>query len=259
MELLQRLSCIGRSLERSKGALALLGLGSVGRESERLDEYSDLDFFVVVESGLKAHFLNNLEWMEACGSSSFHFRNTKDGYKYFYDDGVLCEFAVFESRELSHIPYQEGRLIWHVPNFDVGLARPQCAKGHYRRSEDLEWLLGEALTNLYVGMCRFRRGEKLSGMRLIQIHAVDRIMDLLHRGAKPNSCAGDPFAPDRRVEFRYPEAERMMVSMCQGYERVPESAMAQLDWLETHFEINEVIASEIRRLGARGDEASCRS
>jgi lincosamide nucleotidyltransferase B/F len=41
--LLQRLDEIGSSLERSKHALALIGLGSVGLECDRLDSYSDLD------------------------------------------------------------------------------------------------------------------------------------------------------------------------------------------------------------------------
>ena len=37
--LLQRLDAIGASLRRSSTALALLALGSVGVETERLDEY----------------------------------------------------------------------------------------------------------------------------------------------------------------------------------------------------------------------------
>ena len=38
--------------------------------------------------------------------------------------------------------------------------------------------LGEALTNLYVGMAREKRGEKLSAMRFIQGYAVDRLLEL---------------------------------------------------------------------------------
>ncbi len=46
--LLKRLDDIGRSLAGRPDALALIGLGSVGRELERLDDYSDLDVFVIV-------------------------------------------------------------------------------------------------------------------------------------------------------------------------------------------------------------------
>lgn len=47
--LLARLDEIGAALARSNRALALLGLGSVGLELERLDRYSDLDFFAIVD------------------------------------------------------------------------------------------------------------------------------------------------------------------------------------------------------------------
>lgn len=47
--LLNRLDAIGHSLEKSGHALALIGLGSAGVETERLDSYSDLDFFAIVE------------------------------------------------------------------------------------------------------------------------------------------------------------------------------------------------------------------
>ena len=50
-KLLQRLDAIGHALEQSGHALALIGLGSAGRETHRIDAYSDLDFFVVVEDG----------------------------------------------------------------------------------------------------------------------------------------------------------------------------------------------------------------
>ena len=50
-----------------------------------------------------------------------------------------------------------------------------------------EWSLGEALTNLYVGLSRLRRGEKLSAMRLIQYHAVDRILELSEK-IEPAAC-----------------------------------------------------------------------
>jgi len=51
--LLARLDAIGRALDASGHGMALLGLGSVGLELERLDAYSDLDFFAIVEAGHK--------------------------------------------------------------------------------------------------------------------------------------------------------------------------------------------------------------
>ena len=52
--LISRLNEIGSSLARSEKVIALIGLGSVGLEVDRLDDYSDLDFFAVVEAGFAA-------------------------------------------------------------------------------------------------------------------------------------------------------------------------------------------------------------
>src|SRR5688500_13710352 len=49
--LLERLNQIARSLAASGSGLALIGLGSVGEERERLDAWSDLDFFAIVGAG----------------------------------------------------------------------------------------------------------------------------------------------------------------------------------------------------------------
>src|SRR5436190_636792 len=94
--LIARLNAIGASLAQSRGALALIGLGSVGTELERLDDYSDLDFFVIVEPGRKPDFIQNLDWLSRPGPIAYAFRNTAEGYKVLFEDGVFCEFAVFE-------------------------------------------------------------------------------------------------------------------------------------------------------------------
>ena len=61
--LLKRLDDIGVSLAQTGQALALIGLGSVGTELDRLDDYSDLDFFAIVKAGHKTQFINNLDWL----------------------------------------------------------------------------------------------------------------------------------------------------------------------------------------------------
>jgi len=47
--LLQRLKAIGQSLRESSNALALIGLSSAGTGLERLDDFSDLDFFIIAK------------------------------------------------------------------------------------------------------------------------------------------------------------------------------------------------------------------
>ena len=79
--LLSRLGDIGASLARSKKGVALIGLGSVGIELNRLDEFSDLDFFAIVEPGYKAEFIERLDWLGSICPIAYSFRNTPDGHK----------------------------------------------------------------------------------------------------------------------------------------------------------------------------------
>jgi hypothetical protein len=79
--LLTRLAQIGSSLEQTDHALALIALGSVGEDLYRLDEYSDLDFFVIVQPGAKPEFLTQLPWLWSIRPIVYQFRNTADGYK----------------------------------------------------------------------------------------------------------------------------------------------------------------------------------
>src|SRR5687767_10210768 len=102
--LLKRLAEIGDSLSKNENALALLGLGSVGIELERLDEYSDLDFFVIVRPGYKQQFIDDLSWLSAVCPIAYCFKNTIDGYKLMFSDGIFCEMALFEEAELAKIP-----------------------------------------------------------------------------------------------------------------------------------------------------------
>ncbi|MCB0133961.1 MAG: hypothetical protein KDD75_02480 [Caldilineaceae bacterium] len=244
--LLARLDAIGRALEASGHGMALLGLGSVGLELERLDAYSDLDFFAIVEAGHKGRYIDNLDWLTAA-PIAYAFRNTADGYKLLYEDGIFCEFAVFEPHELAQIPFAAGRIVWQRPGFDERLAVPARTAPEPGSSSD-EWLVGEAVTNLYVGLCRYRRGEKLSAARFIQQYAVDRVLDLAPRMEPAQPGYVDGFTPERRFEQRFPLTAAALPSMVQGYERSPQSALAILAFLETHFPVNAAMAARVREL-----------
>src|SRR5262245_58731258 len=122
--LVARLNQIGASLEQTNKAVALIGLGSVGMEVDRLDEYSDLDFFVVVEAGFKGEFLGDLGWLGSICPIAYCFRNTPDGYKLLFEDGIFCELAVFEEAELVHVPFAPGRIIWKKSGASGALAWP---------------------------------------------------------------------------------------------------------------------------------------
>lgn len=245
--LLKRLDEIGQSLAASGDGLALIGLGSVGVELERLDEHSDLDFFAVVRPGCKARYLDDLGWLSRVCPIDYAFRNTPDGYKLIYQDGILCEMAVFEPAELSGVPFAEGRLVWKAEGVDDSIRMPARVK-ETRDPQPEEWMLGEALTCLLVGLKRYQRGEKLSAQRFIQHFAVDRVVELIEREEPGEEKGRDPFALERRFEQRHPQAAGRLADFIQGYQRSRESARAILDYLEAHYEVNPAVAKRIREL-----------
>ncbi|MFC4455432.1 hypothetical protein [Deinococcus sonorensis] len=246
--LLERLSAIAASLARTGKAQALIGLGSVGLELERLDAHSDLDFFVIAEDGQKGALLADLSWMTEAASDAYFFQNTPDGYKWLFSDGVFCEFAVFEPPELAGIPFAPGRVVWKKPGVPETIALPLATSHHPETT--LEWVTGEALTNLLVGLQRYRRGERLSALRFVQGYALDRVLQLMARQEGGGAGQPDPFAPERRLEQRHPEAAALLMAFAPGYLGTPDAALAMLAWLEAHVTVNPAIAAAIRQVHA---------
>lgn len=250
-KLLKRIDEIGVVAEQSGRAVALIGLGSVGSSIGRLDEYSDLDFFLIVDAGHKQAFLEDLGWLSGVAPLAYVFRNTVDGYKVLFADGVFAEFAVFEPQELMNIPYTGGRFVWRRPSFDAPMSN-RLPRDNQSIDLASDWLLGEALTNLYIGMCRFRRGEKLSAERFVQVYAVGHVIALEESRNAISAQHRDPFAPDRRVEARLPAVASVLSGFVQGYDRIPQSAIAILDHLCRHWPVNKDIEVSIRRLCDQG-------
>lgn len=245
--LLRRLDEIAHSLEQSNHALALIGLGSIGLELERLDSFSDLDFFVVAEPGYKQAYLDDLRWLSDLCPIAYCFANSKDGYKLLFADHIFCEFAVFEPDELQSIPFAPGRIVWKRAGVPATVSQPAITPA-IEPERSLDWLLGEALTNLMVGLAREKRGEKLSAMRFIQGYAVDRILELAHYIEDAQDVPPDRYVNERRFEQRYPGVGGQIAACLQGYERNRESALAILTFLEQHFILNKEMCAVIRGL-----------
>ena len=256
--LLARLEAIGASLATRADALGLLGLGSVGRERQRLDVWSDLDFFVFVQPGAKPRYLDSLEWLAAAHPLAWHFRNTADGHKALMADGVFCEFAVFEPQEIAAIPYAPGRWVWRRDELDAALEvspRPPPTGG----TVDVEWCVGEALSNLIVGLQRLARGETLAAMRMIQVFAVDRALELAeHAQQTEHGVRRDPFARERRIEQRAPALAAALPHWVQGYAATVPSALALLDWLQAQHRVPPAVSAQIRALAAQAAAPSGR-
>ena len=242
--LLERLDAIGRSLADTGHALALLGLGSVGTELDRIDAYSDLDFFVVVEEGYAQAYRADLGWLGAVWPIAYAFPNSAHGSKFLFADGIYGEFAVFTPAELAEAEFLEARIVWKAAGVDDGIRFARMVPAP-RAARPPEESLGEILTNLYVGLGRYYRGERLSAFRFIQGYAVDRILELAPRLEAAQAAHRDPFGPERRFEQRYPTVAQELPRFMQGYDRTPESAAAILAFLERHWAVDPAMKRAI--------------
>lgn len=244
--LLARLDAIGHALRDSGHALALIGLGSVGLETQRLDRWSDLDFFAIVEPGHAARYIERLDWLAAAHPLAWHCRNTADGHKALMDDGVFCEFAVFEPQALAGIPFAPGRVVWKRDGVDDSIAMPRRALPGPALPDET-WIVGEALSCLFVGLQRWQRGEKLSAARLVQGHALDRLIELDALRSAP--APGDPFNRERRLEARQPGLAAELPALVPGYLQTPAAAAAMLDALARRGAVlNDAMVARIRAL-----------
>ena len=246
--LLARLEALGHAVRDTGQALALIGLGSAGVERARMDAYSDLDFYVIVRPGTKSRFISQLDWIKAAGPVGYAFQNSGDGWKILYADGVFIEYAIFEPADMPHVHFAEGHLVWHAADFDLSLATPHVPERGKRLEDEIPWKVGEILTNLYVGLLRYHRGEKLSASRFIQGYPIDRILELAPHLETAQPVFADPFQPERRFERRFPTLATRLPEFVPGYAHTPQAARTILAFLEEHFEVDPFIRQAILEL-----------
>jgi hypothetical protein len=222
----------------------LLGLGSIS-EKKRLDEYSDIDFFLIVENGEKERFINQLDWLEV-EPLVYTFRNTKDGYKALYHDGVFAEFAVFDEEEMKTARFTGGTVYYHKDDFDLELVNPKFEPKH--KEVNVDFNVNEAMTNLYIGLLRDLRGEKSSAMTFIQSYAYGLVIELFPKVFKEEKGSVDPYVFERRIEHRFPNQKDLLGSMRQGINNNKLSAKSILNFLESNFRVNSFFAEMIKKL-----------
>ncbi|HEX5690170.1 MAG TPA: hypothetical protein VFX76_09215 [Roseiflexaceae bacterium] len=186
--------------------LGLVALGSMADQDYAPDQWSDHDFFVIVEPGQQERFRTELRWLPAHERIVLALRETDHGLKIVYDDGHLLEFAVFDLAELELALVNRYRVL-----FDRGEVAPLMAaiaaattERSARSSDSDEKLLGQFLTNLLVGAGRHARGEQISGRTFVKTHALRHLLVLLERHL-PSTDHGllDNLEPTRRFERVY--------------------------------------------------------
>ena len=252
--LLAFLDRLGAELDRRGDAVALLGLGSVGRDLHRLDEHSDADFFVIVgDVETRDRYIDDIGWLEAAHPVVWSFPNSQHGRKALLADGLFAEYAVFALSDLATAGYPPARVHWSRADAPAGLDLPNTP---LPSPPSLANEVGEAITNLYIGLHRDLRGERLTATRFIQGYAVDRwvtVLGLLGLGRGPQQ---DVFAVERGAERRFGPDVLPLAELLPGYERNGEAAATLLRLLEAHVDLDPAMAAAVRELVDRSRAAA---
>lgn len=240
----QRMEQLADHVASIKEVRCLLGLGSISSK-DRLDEYSDIDFFLIVENGYKKRFMDHLDWLEA-EPLVYTFQNTKDGYKAMYHDGIFAEFAIFDEEEIKTARFTGGKVFYQKDDFDLDLIKPKFEPKH--REVNVNFNVNEALTNLYIGLLRNLRGEKSSAMSFIQSYAYGLAIELFPTVFEEVKLEVDPYVFERRIEKRFPDQKELLKSMRLGIEHNQLSAKNILYFLNKYFEVDDHMYKQIHNL-----------
>lgn len=243
---LHRLDDLAAHLRADPAVLAVLGLGSAGHQTNRFDDHSDIDFFVVVaDQATKQRYLDSIHWLSGFGGHvTYDFVNDPNGRKALFQDGLFVEYAIFTAPELSKIPFHDARVVWSRPTFTLH----ETAAPPAPRIDTIDVHLNEALTNLYVGLHRELRGERLAAMRFIQVYAVDQILALERLNPTTVWSQPDRFEATRRVERADSDRQLPLHQMVPGYRHNGRAAAASLQWLRRSHEPAPAITAAIQAL-----------
>ena len=213
----------------------LVALGSMAGKGRIADEWSDHDFWVVVDDGAAERLRTTQDWLPDPERIVLFYRETQHGVKAVYDDGHLVEPAIFEVEELSVTRANEYRVL--VDKMDLADQMEAIAASTHADTSTVhptdEFLFGQFLTNLLVGTGRWARGEHESGRVFVTQHAVGHLLRLAnrHRRAElPNSL--DNLDPHRRLETAFPEfAQRLAAALTEEVPVAAEGLLAIGQWV----------------------------
>jgi hypothetical protein len=234
----ETLEILSNAARNSPHAIALIGAGSAGAEIARMDQYSDIDFFLIVEDGFSSGFINDNSWFGRDLPIVFAFRDTDHGNKALLENGVFLEFAIFTQAELAQNGIPGLRTIWGKSGFslpDLSAKQPTV--------REVSYYVDQALSNLLVGALRLRRGERLAALAMIERYALTNLLSAYR--VKNNLTIQDPFNIERRAEQALGVD---FAAFVQGYERLERSLEKILAFAEENFQVNASIAQSIREL-----------
>jgi hypothetical protein len=199
------------SLSADDRVRALVGIGSLA-QPERVDRWSDHDFWVITTAEGQAHFLEDLSWLPDQSAIALALRPAPEYYTVLYTTGHIAEFAVFALTDLSRGQLDRYRMLFDKSDIRTQIqAIFERTQAKQRDSADPAPTIGHFLVTLCTGVARDARGERLSARTYIFQYALDDMLALITQLIPAQQAdLRDSFDPRRRFEQAYPDLSTLL-------------------------------------------------
>lgn len=200
--------------QREPDIVGLVGMGSTAQR-HRVDEWSDHDFALVTVDGAQDRYRHELSWLPGAASIALSVVEHHGGVKVIYDDGHVLEFGVTSIEGLTH---------WAGNSYDVfydagGVAEAFAAMverplptGERDDAADIRLVL----TQVIIGVGRYRRGEVLSAGESVRSEALAHLLRVIGRRLPGDTGMLDTLDPRRRFEFVHPQLAARISAALRG-------------------------------------------
>lgn len=224
----------------------------------RRDEWSDHDFFAVIEPQRGAEIRPDLSWLPDRHRIVLTAREGEIGFVALYDDGHVMEFALSEADELAGAVAGEATVVVDdaagtTAALIEAARRRASAADAFDPANDTRLVL----VKLLIGVGRARRGEVLVAGSFVRQWAVQHLVRALRgRFAERSTAQRDAIDPLRRFELDFATESDLIAD---AVARPVEDAARRLfgltrTWLEPGWAAFPTRAAEAveRRLGWSG-------
>jgi hypothetical protein len=191
------------AVEGNPDVLGVVLAGS-GAQPERIDEWSDHDFFLIVRQDPES-WRRDVSWLPDADKIVIRAKEGIHGQKIVMADGHVLEFAVATVEEMAGWAVNHYQVVLDhggVEEFIAGLAAATVVEPVDPWRE-----LQLFLAILYIGVGRDRRGEVLAAGRFVRAYALEHLLAAWRALLPPQVGAlEDSLDVHRRFELAYPSA-----------------------------------------------------
>ena len=227
--------------------IGLIFVGSAAA-TERVDQYSDQDFFLVVTQGAGEALRQDLSWLPNHEAIAMRPRETAHGLKVVYQNGDVLEFAVFEDSELELSAANDYKVALDRANLAERMEKiaHRSIPSEVDRAQELELFLSLIL----IGVGRSRRGEVLAAEQHIKSYALNHALRLIRLAKPVESSKRDTLNAYRRFELDYTELGRelaavMLMATEDSAKSLAVLVLREIRGDDREFELYRVVADRL--------------